>query len=252
MKYSKILSEIANPIRTSILVNLYENNLTVSEMKEKIGDISHSEISRHIGRLAEYNLITKETFPGRKYELTHFGTIIVKLFMPLDFILKNSEYFKTHRIDDIPEELLQGLEHLRSSEHIIGTGNLMVKVKTFIESAMNDLWIMTNDPFPYEIKVKHVNLIIPPSMLKYGFEVDHERTKYEVKILSEVHICLILSDLGQGFLFLPNLTINAPDFNEGFFIKDSKGYEYLKNLFFHFWENSKEFPFTVKNGKITK
>jgi DNA-binding transcriptional ArsR family regulator len=252
MKYSKILSEIANPIRTSILLNLYDNNLTVSELKEKIGDISHSEISRHIGRLAEHKLITKESIPGRKYELTHFGAIIVKLLMPIDFILKNSDYFKTHRIDDIPEELLQGLENLGSSEHIIGTGNLMVKGKTFIESAMKDLWIMTNDPFPYEIKVKHANLIIPPHMLKYGFEVDHIRTKYDVKLLPEVHVCIILSDLGQGFIFLPNLTSSAPDFSEGFFIKDSKGYEYLKRMFFHFWEISKEFTFTVKNGKISR
>ena len=153
---------------------------------------------------------------------------------------------------DIPEELLQGLENLDSSEHIIGTGNLMVKGKTFIESAMKELWIMTNDPFPYEITVKHVNLIIPPHMLKYGFEADHIRTKYDVKLLPEVHVCIILSDLGQGFIFLPNLKGSAPDFSKGFFIKDSKGYEYLKTMFFHFWEISKEFTFTVKNGKISK
>jgi DNA-binding transcriptional ArsR family regulator len=243
MKYSKIFSEISNPVRINILLLLYENKATITELKEKIGDISHSEISRHIGRLAKYNLITKETIPGRNYELTHFGRITVKLYKPLDFIFQNSEYFENHQIDDIPESFLQGINNLNAAELITGAGNLMVKGKSFVESAIKELWIMTNDPFPYEITVKHVYLIIPPHMLKYGREVNHETTNYEVHTLPEVRVCIMLSDTGQGFLFLPNLNSSNPDFNIGFFVSDTEGYNYLNSLFQHFWKSSKEFLF---------
>lgn len=246
MKYPNILSEISNPIRINILLYLSDEKCTISELKDKIGDISHSEISRHVGRLANEGLITKESIPGRKYELTNLGKITVKLFKPLDFIFQNSEYFKDHHIDDIPEPLLQGINSLVGAELITGTGNLMVKGKEFVESAIKELWIMTNDPFPYEITIKHVNLIIPPHMLKYGREVDHEKTTYEVRTLPDVRFCILLSDIGQGFLFLPNLNNPGPDFNVGFYITDIDAYNYLKSLFDHFWKVSKEFLFDRK------
>lgn len=62
MSYNKILSEISNPIRMNILLLLNEKKSTISELKEKIGEISHSEISRHIGRLAKQNLIIKNLY----------------------------------------------------------------------------------------------------------------------------------------------------------------------------------------------
>jgi len=243
MKYLKILSEISNPIRIKILLLLYDEKSTITELKNKIGDISHSEISRHMGRLAKLNFIAKESIPGRKYELTYFGRITVKLYRPLDFIFQNSEYFEDHQIDNIPEELLHGLHNLEAAELITGTGNLMVKVKNFIESAIKELWIMTNDPFPYEITIRHVYLIISPHVLKYGREVNHEITKYEVHTLTEVNVCILLSDMGHGFLFLPNLNSSNPDFNVGFYVSDPDGYNYLKELFYHFWQTSKEFKF---------
>ena len=249
MNYSNILAEISNPIRMKILLFLFEKKSTVSKIKDKIGDISHSEISRHIGRLAKQNLITKEEIPGRNYELTNFGKIVVKLLRPLDFVVKNSDYFKNHKIDDISESFLEGIYNLESAELIIGTGNLLIKGKDFIESVLNELWIMTNDPFPYEIQAKKVNLIIPPHMLKFGREVDHEKTKYIVHTIPAVHIGLILSDVGQGFLFLPNLNASTPDYNSGFFIIDPKGYTFLKTIFDYFWQNSEQFLFDPKKLK---
>jgi len=243
MKYSNILSGISNPIRIKILLLLYENKSTITDLKNNIGDISHSEISRHIGRLAKLNLITKESIPGRNYELTYFGQIIVKLYKPLDFIFQNSEYFENHQIENIPEAFLQGLYNLKDSELISGTGNLMIKVKSFIELANKEIWIMTNDPFPYDITVKNVYLIIPPHMLKYGREVNHKTTNYEVHTLPEVKVCILLSNIGQGLLFLPSLNSSTPDFNIGFVVSDTQGYDYLRSLFDHFWQVSKEFKF---------
>ncbi|TFG22115.1 MAG: ArsR family transcriptional regulator, partial [Promethearchaeota archaeon] len=122
---SNIWTEISNPIRMELLFILFNKKATISELKAKIGDISHSEVSRHIGRLAKQDLITKEAIPGRNYELTNLGKMIVKLIKPLDFILENSEFFKSHRIDDVPEALLQGLQDLSTSKIVHGTGNLL-------------------------------------------------------------------------------------------------------------------------------
>jgi len=249
MSYFEILSEISNPTRIKLLLQLYENKSSVTELKDHIGDISHSEISRHLGRLAKHNLITKEEITGRKYELTHFGKTVMKLYKPLDFILQNNEYFNNHNIDNFPESFLQGLYNLESSKLIIGTGKLLMKGKDFIESTINELWIMTNDPFPYEIKAKTVHLIIPPHMLKYGLEVNHQKTRYIVHTIPEVHIGLILSDVGQGFLFLQNLTASTPDYNSGFFIADPKSHTFLKSVFEYFWQNTEKFNFDPKKLK---
>ena len=249
MSYLEILSEISNPIRIKLLLKLYENKYSVTELKDHMGDISHSEISRHLGRLAKHNLITKEEITGRKYQLTHFGKTVMKLYKPLDFILQNNEYFNNHKIDNIPESFLEGLHNLESSELILGTGNLLMKGKDFIESTINELWIMTNDPFPYEIQAKKVNLIIPPHMLKFGRKANHEKTKYIVHTLPDVNIGLILSDVGQGFLFLPNLNASTPDYNSGFFIIDPNGHTFLKTIFDYFWQNSEQFIFDPKKFK---
>lgn len=244
---SNIWTEISNPIRMELLFILFNKKATISELKAKIGDISHSEVSRHIGRLAKQDLITKEAIPGRNYELTNLGKMIVKLIKPLDFILENSEYFKSHRIDDVPEALLQGLQDLSASEIVHGTGNLLIKGKDFMELPNKELWVITNEPFPYEIRAKNVYLIIPPKMLKFGLKVNHETTKYHVHVLSEVHLCMVISDMGQGFIFFPNLENSNPDFNSGFYISDDKGIDYLKSLFTYFWQNSKEFLFDPKS-----
>ncbi len=247
MEYSKIFSEISNPIRIKLLLILNEKKSTISELKDEIGDISHSEISRHVGRLAKHDLITKESIPGRKYELTHFGRILVKLFGPLEFFLSKSEYFKNHKIDDIPESLLHGIENLKTSELILGTGSLLSKGKDLLELANEKLFVMTNDLFTFEIAAKEVDLIIPPKMLKYGLKVDHEKTKYNVHTLPEVHLCIIISDIGQGFIFFPNLESSSPDFNSGFYSIESEAIDYLKRVFNYFWQNSKEFIFDPRS-----
>lgn len=243
MDYPEILKELANPIRMSILLVLNDAPNTIGDLKATIGDISHSEISRHVGRLAKQDLITKEAIPGRNYELTEFGKIVVKFLKPLDFVVKNGGYFTSHLINPLPDIFLNGLSALNSSELIIGTGKLLSKGKDFIESANKELWVITDEPFPYEITAKDVYLIIPPKMLKHGLDVDHEKTRYHVHVLPEVKLCLTISDVGQGFLFFPRADNQRPDFNSGFYILGPPGIDYLRRIFDHFWQSSKEFLF---------
>ena len=78
--YSDLISELSNPIRIKILLLLNENPATLTNIAEKIGDISKSEVSRHLSRLLEHGFIQKEMPAGRNYEISPFGKVVILNF----------------------------------------------------------------------------------------------------------------------------------------------------------------------------
>ncbi|MFW9880473.1 MAG: ArsR family transcriptional regulator [Candidatus Thorarchaeota archaeon] len=95
-EYSDLISELSNPIRIKILFLLNENPATLTNIAEKIDDISKSEVSRHLNRFMERGFIQKEMPAGCKYKISSFGKVVNLNFSPINFLFQHFEYFKTH------------------------------------------------------------------------------------------------------------------------------------------------------------
>lgn len=236
--YSNLISVFSNSIRVKILLLLDKNEFTLTELTNNIGDTSHPEISRHLGRLVKQSLIIKES--GRKYKLTPFGRSIILIFKPLNFLFKNGNYFKNHMLNSLPDYLLRDINMLNASKIISGTGAIMFKMENLAETANKEIWLMVNDPFPFKWDVEKAHLIMPPSMLKHESEARKMGKKFKVGLLSQIPVSIVLSDLNQGLIFFPKSKELVPDYNEVFFVIDKEGIEYLRKIWDYFWKKSKK------------
>jgi len=59
-QYSDLISELSNPISFKILFMFNEKAATLTYIAEKFGDISKSEVSRHLSRLMKHGFIHKK------------------------------------------------------------------------------------------------------------------------------------------------------------------------------------------------
>lgn len=179
-QYEKLISEISNSIRIQLLFLLQDQSRSLSSLTKEIGKITPSEVSRHLGRLAEKGFIRKESTTGRNFELTSFGQIIISLFSPINFVFENNNYFSSHSVGDIPYSFICKLDSLKECDIISGTGNIMMKISELIDSAKKEFFVMSDNPFPFSLKNKKVKFLLPKSELireygeKYGEQMEKE------------------------------------------------------------------------------
>ncbi|MFX0073361.1 MAG: ArsR family transcriptional regulator [Candidatus Hermodarchaeota archaeon] len=242
-EYSDLLSELSHPIRIKILSLLVEKKLSFSKIMENLEDNSKSEVSRHLSRLMEHGFIQKELPVGRKYEITPFGLISIKIFKPIDFIFRHSSFFKNHDITFLPNFLIRELDSLKSCQFMKGLGSIMTKIQDFLSISVDEMWMMTDARFPFKWDAKKMNFLIPSEMLKLkDMALEHHiETKFKVGILRNVSTALVINSLRQGLLFFPKIGEYKPDYSECIIINDEKGIEFLKQIWNYFWENSELF-----------
>lgn len=241
-EYSDLISELSNPIRIKILFMLNEKAATLTDIAEKLGEISKSEVSRHLSRLTKHGFIQKELPSGRKYEISSFGKVLITIFRPIDFIFRYSEYFRTHRIDDLPMHLIRELDLMKDCEFVSGTGEVMYKIKEFQKTPAEERWIMIAAAFPFEsVSAKKANYILFPEILKLegASRKTHPKTQFRIRILENITIAMAFNSLGQGIIGFPKTNDNKPDYSEVIVIKDAKGIDFLKKLWEHFWSKAK-------------
>ncbi len=241
-EYSDLISELSNPVRIKILFMLTEKAATLTDIAEKLGDISKSEVSRHLSRLMKCGFIQKELPSGRKYEISSFGKVLITIFRPIDFIFRYSEYFRTHRIDDLPMHLIREIDVIKDCEFVSGTGEVMFKIKEFQKTPAEERWVMVAAAFPFEsVSAKKVNYIFVPEILKREGTTRkaHPKTQFRVRILDNITIAMAFNSLGQGLICFPKTSDDKPDYSEAIIIKDVKGIDFLKKLWEHFWSKGK-------------
>ena len=138
-KSETILNELAFPIRTKILEELASNPLKLSDISEKF-TVSKSEISRHLSRLIEINIVTKDNL-NHNYALTPLGEAFILLSLPVKFILDNNEFFENHFID-LPNNLYRMIDNLYQAELIIGSGDVLTSIQAILENTDSEVQIL--------------------------------------------------------------------------------------------------------------
>ncbi|MHA1971896.1 MAG: ArsR family transcriptional regulator [Candidatus Hodarchaeales archaeon] len=231
-----LINEISNPVRLEILQKLYNSPVKFTDLAKEIG-ISNSEVSRHLTRLTEQGFVEKE-LGTRNFKLAPLGKIVTTLFLPVQFVLEHADYFRTHDLD-LPISFLRDLDSLSESSFIKGTGNVMLKIQKLIEGADNEIWIMTDQQFPFGKPGLDMSYLVTQKLVELGKEVKVEdlNRSSRVVILAKISLALIVIDSNKGMVFFSDLQGN-PDYSSGFYVdeKDLEGVEYIKRIWSFYWD----------------
>ena len=142
--------ELSNEERLGILYLLEDNPYTLTGLSESLG-IRNQQCSRHLARLTENGLIEK-TVEGR-YDLTAYGSAILRLQPTFSFLTDQSEYFRGHSTAEIPESSLTSIGLLRGASFVQNLNLALFTIERIIEESEEALFEVTNQ--------FHINTIKP-------------------------------------------------------------------------------------------
>jgi predicted transcriptional regulator len=216
---------------------------TLSELANKIS-ISKPEISRHLSRLTKVGIVTKE-HSTRKYKPSALGETYIQLFSPIEFVLKNSSYFKKHTID-LPLNLLRNVDALMNAEFMMEPGRILFKVQEMLDVTVNEVQLMIDQRFPVSLnkKIKFGDYIVPRTMTEQQFEsgkayMNEVYEKVEIRLLNNVTHIIMYTDRKRGFLSFPTLQGKA-DWASGWIVTDKLGLNYLQDIWDYFKNSAKK------------
>ncbi|MCW4014069.1 MAG: ArsR family transcriptional regulator [Candidatus Bathyarchaeota archaeon] len=261
-----MLFEVSSETRHNILVMLLDRTGTVTGISNKL-DISMTEASRHINRLAQVGLIQKQ--PDGDYKITILGKTVLSQLGPLEFITRHSKYFDSHDATGIPTMFLNRIHELdeatptyTSRANIMKTvekfGNSIKEAKEhyeciFDQSAME--LIIYSDPDPESENNTRTKMgtglrcrVLLPDTVDYDrihpdsmkeFIDLHRYENFEFRLLEEAPVFLQMNEKEVALLAFPDMN-NAIDYL-GFEATDIKSLTWCMNLFDYYWEQSKPF-----------
>ena len=249
---NNIFSALDNNIRRSILFNLKEQDMKISQLAKKL-DITLQAFQKHFTKLVESNLIEKNQ--SGTLSLTQIGIALTKQIPSIQFLFDNNNFFKTHSLSFIPTKFVQQIGDLQEFEVMTDISKSLerfhsiyqeqtkhlkfVNLPLFLDcSKENASKIIQND-----VKIQHVedlNFNMPNGWMKNISKEDKIQgiTKYTIqkKKAKESHIVLCVSEKCAGIMF-PKLD-GEIDFTTLLFSRDTKFIDWCNDLFEHIWQNS--------------
>lgn len=251
-EFDSVSSLFSNSTRLQIMLLLYEDPLTITELTAKIPNASASVISRHLSVLDASGLIIKKAVTSRTYALSPFGESLYCMMKPIVFFLKYSAYFKSHSLASIPTIFLRNidmmLEHARFVE---GTGSVIATIRDFAERAKQKWYYTTDTHFIFrgtysqDIRVIYpVKLFDKIGVQKLREDIDEytilSSNEVSLRLLPEIDIGIaIIDEAEKGLIAFPRNDEPAIDYGGVFIIEDETGMELLKQMWRYYWDAAK-------------
>ncbi|MFX1249931.1 MAG: ArsR family transcriptional regulator [Promethearchaeota archaeon] len=231
------LTDILHPTRVKILELLSENPKVLADIAKDL-DLSKPEISRHLARMRELNLVeTKD----RSHQLSNLGEVILNLISPIGFLIENYDFFINHRVD-LPFSFIRDIDSLKHSELMAGTGYIASKMEEIRKNTTIEAKMMVDQPFPGSIvQIERAMLIVPfyAKIENLNLDILEKSCKYyEFRTLPFVNLTLGITDRKHGFLIFPERITGKIDYNYAFYITDDLGLDFLSRLWDYYWEKA--------------
>jgi len=140
---------MASSVRYRVLLALSEGPKTLGEIHEIVGS-TKSTISHALGDLMDERLITQDS-ETKEYRLTNLGYMVFlqmrNITEALEVIRKFEDFWLTHDLSGIPEELLIQIGDLKDSElHTITPEYLKLPHEVYMELIRTSKWIRGVSP----------------------------------------------------------------------------------------------------------
>lgn len=140
-KLCNLLFELSNEDRLRVLLKLRERDSKLTHLSRNL-NLNLQETSRHLSRLSEEKLISKNV--DGSYCLTPYGEGAIRLLPSLRFLSKHREYFQGHTMRYLPDafaERIGDLEKCSFADDIMITFHI---VENMIDAAEEYVWILSD------------------------------------------------------------------------------------------------------------
>ncbi len=118
MEISELLFELSHPTRLEILRLITETPMRLTKIADRVG-ANNPEVSRHLDRLRAAGLVERE--PEGTYLVSPLGLYVLSSLPGLDFLARNSDYFRDHDLSLLPDPFVGRLGELNACERAEGT-----------------------------------------------------------------------------------------------------------------------------------
>ena len=259
MRINDLFFEFSNEGRFEVFKSLYKGKKRHSQLEKDL-DIRGSEISRHLKRLIEKNLVKKST--DSKYTITNIGKLFLDVLQLFEISLKFETFFNVHNIDIFPLNLILQLGNLKSIKISSGT---MQNIELWSDMIKNsEKYILAiSDQFQDSIlpaverKINNISIdiraLVDKNVLNSkGYEKLHDRhTFYQkinitqnIRMLKQIEVSLLVTDKG-AILFLGKE--GKIDYSECLFDENEIFIEWSKELFEWYWKKGINIKSIIRN-----
>lgn len=263
-RLSNLFFELSHEDRLTILAILSRAPKKLTQIASDM-DSSSQEVYRHISRLVDSGLVTKNS--DGDYMITPYGSQVMKLVPGYGFLLEHSEYFVTRDLSLIPETFSLRIGELSDSQLV---NDVMITLFD-IEQLLND----ADEYFCATMNQMVMNLYKPMAdavdrgveikvMRPKGWKLSEDIAKRigdELlgKVLKKIQEGKILQrepDIVPVFMAFNEKEVGALSFANldgeldylAFKSKDVRAHKWCKDLFDEIWENSPMGEVRVKVG----
>jgi predicted transcriptional regulator len=233
LEIEKLFYELASESRLGILRKLKENDWKMNDLARKL-DLTTTETFRQLQRLSEASLAKKQ--PEGTYAITEYGKIVLEFAYPLEFLLKNKEYFLTHNVRCLPHQFVMRLDVLSQATLISGMVESTTKISMMIGQAKIYMWAISPEPLVQSIEA--ISKEVPKSA-EYRILSPQPYTKLpnlENRTLLEPPVIMAVTEKQAALCF--RLIGGKVDY-ASFFGEETAFRDWAKELFCYFWEKGK-------------
>ena len=246
--------ELSNEIRLRIMLELVKDPLKLTHVSNKL-DLTSSESFRHLSRLSDSKLIVKnvEGF----FRLTPVGEQALKWIPGYEFISDNSDYFQSHTLSNIPNELLLRLGELSgcmfSDDALVSVSNIESVISEADEYiyTIHDQFLLSVYPLASEavnrgVQIKTIDPVVYNPSLQIRGEVSEEDQKTLTQALEKGGLVPRMIEHFDVFLWMSEKEVailSFPSFDGkfdylGFTSKDDGALKWCNDLFRYYWERA--------------
>ena len=250
--FYELLFEASNEDRLKIISLLIEEPMKMTTLSKRAG-IGTQEISRHISRLTESEIIMRE--PDGLNQITPYGRLVLRQFSGLKFVSKNRHYFGDHLVDKLPEKFINRLGELKESSYLEDTILVFDHVERMIKESMEYVYRITDRyltswlPVIDQALTRGVDyrllspedIVVPPNF-KYGTIMTKARisNQFQPRSIPGPNVYLAMSEKEVAALGFPNAKGKMDYYS--FSSKDPRFQEWCYDLFNYYWDRSKPKP----------
>jgi len=250
MTLPKLLFELSGSTRLEMLHALETAPMTFTKIADQM-DITSSEASRQIERLSGMNLIEK--LASGSYAITPLGRLMLSFLPGIDFVYRNSDYFRTHDTAPVPHELVMRFGDISGARFVSGTieainfmqemmrnveryhcgmidGLMDSIVPVVVRKARSGVIFRTILPDTYREKVSAI--VDEYRAVDGGMDLQ----AIEIRTLPTIPVCSAVTDLGGGFK-LP-FTDGSMDHSTMVVGSDPGFCRWCRDLFAHYWKRA--------------
>ena len=261
MDVNSLLFELSNKGRFNVLNSLYSEPKRHNQLSKEL-NIPGSEISRHLRRLYEKSLISKDI--NNHYHITNIGKIFLQMMDIFEVSLLNKEFLNSHEITSIPVHLIFQLGKLKTVELSDKTMENMEIFENLVKNSSEFLLAIT-DQYQKSLLIEaeklmndkrtSIKALVDRNLLKsYNipegwstlFKDPKELFKKmlkNIRILDKIQISLVITEKG-AILFLSK--DGEIDYSQCLIDNHESFIKWTKELFEWYWTKGKSLGLFIR------